>query len=181
MSINTANTTEPKWLTLARSELHTKEAPGDADNPKIVQYYADAGHPEVKHDATAWCSAALSSWLKRSGIKPSGSLMAKSYLTFGSALTAPQVGCIAVLWRGSPNASTGHVGLVTSWTPTEVSILGGNQGETGEVSIETFPRYRVLAWRWPAATVASPAKPLTLWGRIKGWLSGRKTPDVVLI
>jgi hypothetical protein len=47
-------TTEPKWLALARSEIGTKEAPGTGDNPAVVRMYADAGHPEVKHDETAW-------------------------------------------------------------------------------------------------------------------------------
>jgi len=160
-------TTEPRWFTLAKAEIGVTEAPGSADNPRIVQYYADAGHPEVKHDATAWCAAAIASWLKRSGITPSGSLMARSYLTFGTPLTTPQIGCIAVLWRGSPKADTGHVGFVTGFTSTEISLLGGNQGAAGVVSIETFPRSRVLGYRWPTAITPAPQE--TLFSRIKSW------------
>jgi uncharacterized protein (TIGR02594 family) len=161
------STTEPRWLTLARAEIGTKEAPGDADNPRILQYDADAGHPEVKHDETAWCAAFTSSILKRSGITPTGSLLAKSYLTFGEKLTGPKIGCIAVLWRGSPSASTGHVGFVTGFTSTDISLLGGNQKTDGEVCIETFPRTRVLAYRWPVLT-NTPQE--TLLSKVKSWL-----------
>jgi len=167
MATAATSTMEPAWLKLAKAEIGTKEAPGGADNPRVLQYYADAGHPEVKHDAVAWCAAALASWLKRSGIQPSGSLMAKSYLAFGEGLTAPKVGCIAVLWRGSPTADTGHVGFVTGFTSTEIHLLGGNQKTNGEVCIETFPRARVLAYRWPLVT---PAPQKTLYTRFKTWL-----------
>jgi uncharacterized protein (TIGR02594 family) len=166
-------TSEPTWLKLARAEIGTKEAPGDADNPRILQYYADAGHPEVKHDAVAYCAAFCGAILHRAGIKPTGSLMAKSYLTFGAPLAGPKVGCIAVLWRGSPTASTGHVGFVTGFTDTEISLLGGNQKKDGEVCIETFPRTRVLAYRWPqlsAPTTLPPVPRETLLSRITSWL-----------
>jgi len=169
--VNTTTTTEPKWLTLARAELGTKEAPGDANNPRVLQYYVDAGHAEIHEDSTAWCSAAMGSWLKRSGIKPSGSLMAKSYLTFGAGLPGPRIGCIAVLWRGSPTAATGHVGFVTGFTGTEISLLGGNQGANGVVSVETFPRSRVLAYRWPVAVTPIIDTPKeTTWSKVVKWL-----------
>ena len=139
--------TEPLWLLLARGEMGIKEAPGSADNADVVQFYAEAGHPEVKHDSVAWCSAFCGAMLHRAGIKPSGSLMARSYLHWGQKLDAPKVGCVAVLWRGSPDADTGHVGFVTEAGGDFIKLLGGNQGDA--VSIETFPRSRVLGFRWP--------------------------------
>ena len=169
--VDTIATTESKWLTLARAELGTKEAPGAADNPRVLQYYIDAGHPEVEHDSVAYCAAFMGAILKRSGIKPSGSLMAKSYLTFGAALPGPRIGCIAVLWRGSPTAATGHVGFVTGFTGTEISLLGGNQGANGVVSVETFPRSRVLAYRWPVAVTPIIDTPKeTTWSKVVKWL-----------
>ena len=38
---------QPRWLELAWADLGIAEAPGDADNPLVVRYYADVGHPEV--------------------------------------------------------------------------------------------------------------------------------------
>ena len=138
-----------------------KEAPGASNNPLVVQMYADAGHPEVKMDSTAWCAAAVGSWLHRAGCKPSGSLMARSYLKWGQKLDAPKVGCIAVLWRGSPDADTGHVGLLVEAGGDFIKLLGGNQGDA--VNIATYPRSRVLGFRWPenpGADAQKAEKPL---------------------
>jgi uncharacterized protein (TIGR02594 family) len=148
--------TKPKWLEIAESDMGLEEAPGSTDNPHVVQMYADAGHPEVKHDATAWCAAAVGSWLKRSSYKPSGSLMARSYLTWGAKLDQPKIGAVAVLWRNSPNSSEGHVGFVVDAGQDFIKLLGGNQGSLGQVSIETFPMSRVLGFRWPAEETFGP-------------------------
>jgi hypothetical protein len=45
---------EPLWLTKARSELGQHEINGPKSNPEIIEFFKDAGHPEVKHDETAW-------------------------------------------------------------------------------------------------------------------------------
>ena len=44
------------WLDLAEAEKGTKEGAGDRDNPVVLAYYADAGHPELEHDEVAWLS-----------------------------------------------------------------------------------------------------------------------------
>jgi uncharacterized protein (TIGR02594 family) len=111
---------EPVWLQASRRELGTKEGPGGADNAHILAYYRDAGHAEIQHDETAWCAAFVGAMLQRSGLAPSGSLMARSYLKWGVALKAPRVGCIVVFWRGDPNSSSGHVGFYVERRPTEI-------------------------------------------------------------
>ena len=77
--------TLPRWYELALSERGVKEGPGEADNPVVRAYYKDAGHPEVKHDSVPWCAAFVGAMLTRSGIKPSGSLAARSYLAWASS------------------------------------------------------------------------------------------------
>jgi uncharacterized protein (TIGR02594 family) len=144
----------PGPMRLAREELGVHEGAGSADNPRVVRYYADAGHAEVTHDETAWCAAFVGAMLKRAGLQPSGSLMARSYLSCGQKLTTPRVGCIAVLWRGSPDASTGHVGFVACWSSTHVTLLGGNQSDG--VTEARYPRDQVLGWRWPGDVVKQP-------------------------
>ncbi|MEZ5776014.1 MAG: hypothetical protein R3D33_15310 [Hyphomicrobiaceae bacterium] len=83
---------EPRWLTLARGEIGVAEKPGAADDPRILAYYRDAGHPEIRHDEVAWCAAFVGACLKRSGIAPTGSLMARSYLRWGQPLARPRPG-----------------------------------------------------------------------------------------
>ena len=67
---------------LAKSEVGTMEW-AEGSNPKVVAYYRDAGFPEVKDDAVAWCAAFVGAMIKRAGGKPSGSLAARSYLKWG--------------------------------------------------------------------------------------------------
>jgi uncharacterized protein (TIGR02594 family) len=143
------------WFDLAKKEIGVAETPGAKSNPKILQYDADAGHPEVTGENTPWCCGFCSAMLKRAGFKPTGSLMARSYLHWGQKLDKPRIGCIAVLWRGSPDSDAGHVGFVADFTDTEITLLGGNQGTDGVVSLEKFPVSRVLGYRWPPEPAAT--------------------------
>jgi uncharacterized protein (TIGR02594 family) len=120
------------------------EGPGTSDNPTVQAYYRDAGHPEVKHDAVPWCAAFVGAMLKRAGIKPSGSLLARSYLQWGKKLDKPAVGAIIVLQRGG-STFLGHVGFVVD--PAAHIMLGGNQSD--RVSIQRYDPRKVLSYRWP--------------------------------
>lgn len=133
------------WLDLAKKELGDREG---RDEAKILAFFKDAGHPEIDSSQTAWCAAFTGAMLKRAGIAPSGSLMARSYLKWGVATTA-KPGAVVILWRGSRASSTGHVGFVISSTSSTVTMLGGNQGAAGVVSTETVPKSRILGYRWP--------------------------------
>lgn len=138
--------TLPAWYTLALGERGAKEAPGAADNPAVRAYYADAGHPEVKHDSVPWCAAFVGAMLARSGVKPSGSLAARSYLDWGVRLAAPRQGCVVVLKRGK-----GWQGHVTFYDREESGLyvcLGGNQSD--KVGFATYRKSLVLGLRWPA-------------------------------
>jgi uncharacterized protein (TIGR02594 family) len=134
------------WYDEARKELGIREGRDDAE---ILKLFREAGHPEIDGSDTAWCAAFAGAMLQRAGYKPSGSLMARSYVGYGIQLGTPKIGCIAVLWRGSPHSSEGHVGFVNSFDDDTVALVGGNQGSAGVVSIECFPRSRVLCFRWP--------------------------------
>lgn len=153
----------PAWYDLALADLGTKEGAGAKDNPKVVAYYADAGFPGTKHDSVAWCAAFVGAKLRLTGIKPSGSLMARSYLTWGSKLATPKKGCIVVFWRGSKTAATGHVAFYHSDAGTSIKVLGGNQSDA--VNIASYAKSKVLGYRWPSNVPAeievTPAQPKT--------------------
>lgn len=145
---------EPPWLTAARKDLGIREGAGSADNPRVVQMFAEAGHPEIKHDSVAWCAAAVGAWLKRAGIKGTGTLWALDYLKWGVALPGPILGAIAVKKR----QGGGHVTLVVGASSGRVFCLGGNQSDS--VNIAAYDA-SVFSYRWPAGVrIPSPAQPL---------------------
>lgn len=140
---------EPAWLTLARLDIGTMETPGKGSNPKVLDYYKDAGHPEVKDDAVAWCSAFCGAIMKRAGLETTGSLAAISWEKYGVPLRQPALGCIGVKRRAGTEGWQRHVGFVVAANPNYVWMLGGNQSDS--VSIAAFPRWQFTAFRWPSA------------------------------
>lgn len=138
---------QPGWLTLAAGELGVKEGAGAANNPRVVQLFADAGFAGIKQDSVAWCAAAVGAMLKRAGHKPSGSLAARSYEGWGIGLKDPVLGCVATKKRGN-SSWQGHVGFVVGASKDQIFLLGGNQGDAW--SVAAFKRSEFTSFRWPA-------------------------------
>jgi uncharacterized protein (TIGR02594 family) len=138
------------WLDRARKYVGLKEIIGSKHEKEIVRFFADAGHTEVHDDETAWCAAFVGAMLARAGFKSTKSLLARSYATFGVEDEDPKPGTIVVLKRGN-SSWQGHVGFYVSGTKTSVRILGGNQSNS--VSIQSFPRSSVIAFRWPTEKI----------------------------
>jgi uncharacterized protein (TIGR02594 family) len=148
--------TQPRWLALAWGDLGIAETPGPQHTERVVRYYADVGHAQIANDETAWCAAFVGSCLERAGIASTRSLLARSYLDWGMPAASPQPGTIAVLSRGN-DPLLGHVAFVVGSTPNDLILLGGNQSDA--VSVDVFPRARLLALRWPTAAAEAPASP----------------------
>lgn len=112
---------------LAEKDIGTVEWK-DGHNPKVVAYFRDAGHPEVKNDETAWCAAFVGAMLNRAGEKGTGQLVARSYLNWGVQVdrAMAQPGDIVVLKRGDSKWQ-GHVGFFVKDNGSTITILGGNQ------------------------------------------------------
>ncbi len=144
---------DPAWLKLARAELGTKEVPGPGNNPAVLAYYRDAGHPEIDADSIAWCAAFTGAMLERAGYPGSKQLNARSYLTWGKAVSKPSPGCVAVFSRGDPRGWEGHVAFYLGETATTVKVLGGNQGDA--VTIAEYPKARLLGYRVPVTAANS--------------------------
>lgn len=144
---------DPAWLKLAKAELGVAEIPGEKDNPRVVEYFKDAGHGWVKDDETAWCAGFVGAMLERSGYASSKSLAARSYLTWGKTIKKPKQGCVVVFSRGNPNGWTGHVGFWVGETAHYVLVLGGNQ--SNKVSIAKYPKSRLLGYRVPVTAFNS--------------------------
>jgi uncharacterized protein (TIGR02594 family) len=133
----------PKWIGVARSYIGTHEGVGAKDNPKVVELYALAGHPEVKHDAVPWCAAFVGACLRKAGYPSSGTLWALDYAAYGDRLVSPVVGAIATKTRDGG----GHTFFVVDFDATTVWGLGGNQSDA--VSIVPFRRSIIHSLSWP--------------------------------
>lgn len=149
----------PLWLKLALHEVGTKETPGRKNNPVVQNYYHDAVNAHNMADEVPWCAAFVGAMLKRAGFKPSGSLMARSYLNWGIPVEA-KPGAIVVFARG--RAPQGHVAIVVEEYSNKVRVVGGNQSDA--VNITDYPKARVLGYRWPVlrqeGSVMPPTKSL---------------------
>jgi len=113
---------------LAKDEVGVVEW-RDGNNPKVVGYFRDAGHPQVKEDETAWCAAFVGAMLHRAGLKGTGLLTARSYLDWGIPveLKDAKEGDIVILKRGD-STWQGHVGFFVKYDGSLITVLGGNQG-----------------------------------------------------
>jgi uncharacterized protein (TIGR02594 family) len=143
----------PPWLRLAIGEIGTKEVAGRGSNPVIEQYYVLSGAARMTDDVP-WCAAFVGAVLKKAGIKPSGSLMARSYLNWGQPISVPKPGAIVVFRRGTP--PQGHVAFFLKDEGRTISVVGGNQRDA--VTIASYPKSRVLGYRWPSEGKQAMAK-----------------------
>lgn len=147
---------EPSWLRNARELVGLKEIVGSRHEAKVVAFFAEAGHPEIHDDETPWCAAFANAMMRRSGYATTGSLAARSFLTYGEALQTPIPGCIAVFKRGN-SSWEGHVAFFLRDLGSSVEVLGGNQSNS--VSIMTMPKSALLGYRWPAIKAGTTPTP----------------------
>lgn len=142
---------EPAWLTEGRKYIGEKEIHGSRHNPFILQLWKDIKRGGIKDDETPWCAAFVGGVLERVGIKSSRFESAKSYLSWGSELKEPALGCVVVFTR----SGGGHVGFVVGKAPNgDLMVLGGNQSDA--VNIRAFSRSLVTGYRWPAGMLSAP-------------------------
>jgi uncharacterized protein (TIGR02594 family) len=125
-----------------------REVRGAVDNPSIMAMLTlDQSWP--KHDEVPWCSAFVNYVAHLMRAKRSRSLMARSWLNVGEVVkldeAVPRANDVVILWRGSRDASTGHVGFYGGVKDGRVIILGGNQSDA--VNVQSYPLGQVLGVR----------------------------------
>ena len=97
-----------------------------------------------------WCAGFVNAILARSGYETTGSLMARSFLTYGVVTKDPEVGDIVVTKRGNSQVA-GHVGFFEGYEWYEgvkyIKVYGGNTAKS--VQVGYFPANQVLGYRRP--------------------------------
>lgn len=133
-------------LQIARADEGTWEWAGDENNPVVVAYYAEAGHPEVKDDSVPWCAAFVGAVLAKAGVQGTGSLLARSYESWGEKVSPEDIqpGDVIVFPRGN-SSWQGHVGFVAGLAGDKVRVLGGNQGD--QVNVKAYRLSDAIAIR----------------------------------
>lgn len=90
-----------------------------------------------------WCGAFMDLVLRQTGHKGGGNL-AKAYAQYGTRVSGPQVGAIAVMNRNGG----GHVGVVSGIDPNgNPIIISGNHNRTTAESV--YPASRITAYVLP--------------------------------
>jgi uncharacterized protein (TIGR02594 family) len=137
---------DPAWLRTAEAEIGIKEAPGSADNARVLEYHA-ATSLGARDDAVAWCSAFVNWCMKQNDMPRTNSASARSWLNWGVRLAEPRKGCVAILKRGN-NPVQGHVAFYVGDGAGSIRLLGGNQSD--QVKVSAFPKSMLLGYRWPS-------------------------------
>ncbi len=149
----------PPWLERARevAQLGVLEIPGPEHHPLILEF-GKAVNLEVTTDEIPWCSNFVNWCFAECDLLGTHSARARSWLHWGTPLPMdnPAFGCVVITKRGGSGQpgkdvidAKGHVGfLIDIPTPTEVTLLGGNQ--SNQVCERTYPIERVLDYRWLA-------------------------------
>lgn len=109
----------------------------------------------------AWCGAfvgmVIAATLPNEPL-PSNPLGSRNWLKFGRSILGPQIGAVAVFWRGSKDGWQGHVGFVVGHDKTHLHILGGNQSDA--VTVSRIAKDRLLGYREPLTAAPLPTAPL---------------------
>lgn len=140
-----------KLLEIAVKEFGVAEANDEVGNPRIAEYNLSTGKelPEDVH----WNSQFMNWVVGQAGYAGTNDALSRSWESWGKgseAETGETVvpGCIAVMWRTSPDQWGGIVGLYLGPAASGgMRILGGNL--FNRVDVATFPDERLLTCRLP--------------------------------
>lgn len=144
----------PPWITEARRFLGLHEVRDAKKLDKALRLDASE---------TAWCGGFVGMVVATSLPKeplPANPLGSRNWLKFGKPISGPQIGAVAVFWRGSKSGWQGHVGFVIGHDKTHLHILGGNQANS--VSVARIDKARLLGYRWPLTAPDAPTSALPM-------------------
>ena len=123
----------PKMIKEALNLYGTTEVPGNNSNPTILAWSQETGlQGQYPDDSVAWCGLFMSVVAKRAGKQfPANPLWARNWKNFGTPTPVAMLGDVLVFSR---QGGGGHVALYVGDDATHYHILGGNQGDTVNIT-----------------------------------------------
>ncbi len=92
-----------------------------------------------------WCARFMNMVLQHSGLRGTGSDMARSFASYGQRVSGPRIGAIAVMGR---RGGGGHVGVVSGIDASgNPIVVSGNHGH--RVAESVYRRGRIYAYVMP--------------------------------
>ena len=127
----------------ALAQSHSNSAYGGATSDSLVSEARKYIGTNPTGRGSLWCGAFMDMVLKRTGHRGGGNL-AKGYASYGTRVSGPRVGAIAVMGR----RGGGHVGVVSGVDPNgNPIIVSGNHNRT--VAESVYPAGRISAYVLP--------------------------------
>jgi uncharacterized protein (TIGR02594 family) len=127
----------------AQAQSHSNSAYGGITSNSLVAEARKYIGTNPTGRGSLWCGAFMDMVLKRTGHAGGGNL-ASAYVRYGTRVSGPQVGAIAVIGR----RGGGHVGVVSGVDPNgNPIIVSGNHNRT--VAESVYPAGRVSAYVLP--------------------------------
>jgi len=127
----------------AQAQSHSNSAYGGATSNGLVSEARKYIGTNPTGRGSLWCGAFMDLVLKRTGHAGGGNL-ASAYARYGTRVSGPQVGAIAVIGR----RGGGHVGVVSGVDPNgNPIVVSGNHNHT--VAESVYPAGRVSAYVLP--------------------------------
>ncbi len=116
----------PSWLTVALGEKGISEILGRNSEKRILEYHSTTSL-SAQSDDVPWCSSFVNWCFSKVGINGTNSALARSWLTWGKPLDAPEIGCVVVFKDDARGSDKGHVGFYRGGYGGRIKVLGGNQ------------------------------------------------------
>ena len=127
----------------AQAQSHSNSAFGGTTSNSLVSEARKYIGTNPTGRGSLWCGAFMDLVLKRTGHSGGGNL-ASAYARYGTRVSGPQVGAIAVMGR----RGGGHVGVVSGVDPNgNPIIVSGNHNHT--VAESVYPAGRISAYVLP--------------------------------
>lgn len=139
--------TQRPWFDMAISKMGLHEG---KDHRELMKFLKSDGSTLGDPAQLPWCGDFVETCIALTC--PDEPMITNPYLArnwqkFGVPCE-PQVGAIAVYWRGSKNGTQGHVAFLAGQEFHAFCNIGGNQGN--RVSLSNLDKDRLITTRWPA-------------------------------
>ncbi|MDQ9023162.1 TIGR02594 family protein [Acinetobacter sichuanensis] len=138
------NSNDLAWMIEAKKHIGLREIVGKQHNKTILGWIKGLGG-WFTDDETPWCGTFVAHCLKTAGVKyPKHWYRALDYVNYGSKLTKPAYGCVAIKTR----KGGGHVCFVVGrdQKTKKLVCLGGNQSNAVSYALYSDGEFQEFRW-----------------------------------